>query len=125
MKFIHLTDTHAIGDGLLYSQDPAERLSRAVASINAEHGDAAFVVLTGDMTHWGDAAAYATFAREIRKLTMPVHLMIGNHDDTPSLMQSFPDLPRDEHGFVQTTIATPYGRFLLLDTKADEGHQGV
>ncbi|MDB4170329.1 hypothetical protein N9747_10080 [Planktomarina sp.] len=66
MKFIHLTDTHVIGDGLLYGQDPAARLGAAVASINAEHGDAGFVVLTGDMTHWGDAAAYARFLREIK-----------------------------------------------------------
>ena len=40
MKFIHLTDTHVIGDGLLYGQDPAARLRAAVASINAEHSDA-------------------------------------------------------------------------------------
>ncbi len=33
MKAIHLTDTHVIGEGLLYGQDPAERLARAVASI--------------------------------------------------------------------------------------------
>lgn len=50
MKFIHLTDTHVIGKGLLYGQDPAARLRAAVTSINTEHSDAAFVVLTGDMT---------------------------------------------------------------------------
>lgn len=125
MKFIHLTDTHVIGHGLLYGQDPSECLARAVSSINAEHGDADFVILTGDMTHWGDAAAYARFAEEITKLTMPVHLMVGNHDDTPSLVQTFPDIPRDESGFVQTAIETPFGRFLLLDTKAQGTHAGA
>lgn len=125
MKFIHLTDTHIIGDGLLYGQDPGESLARAVASINAEHADAEFVVLTGDMTHWGDAQDYARFGAEIAKLTMPVHLMVGNHDDTPSLLQAFPDLPRDEDGFVQTAIETPFGRFLLLDTKAPGTHAGA
>ena len=125
MKFIHLTDTHVIGEGLLYGQDPAERLARAVASINSQHDDADFVVVTGDMTHWGDSQAYARFAKEIRQLKMPVHLMIGNHDDTPSLMQTFPEVPRDENGFVQTAIETPYGRFLLLDTKAQGTHAGA
>ncbi|MEM8803578.1 MAG: metallophosphoesterase, partial [Pseudomonadota bacterium] len=57
MKFIHLTDTHVVGSGLLYGQDPAERLAEAVTSINAEHSDAEFVIVTGDMTHWGDADA--------------------------------------------------------------------
>jgi 3',5'-cyclic AMP phosphodiesterase CpdA len=125
MKFIHLTDTHVIGEGLLYGQDPAERLARAVASINSEHSDAEFVVVTGDMTHWGDSQAYARFAGEIRQLAMPVHLMIGNHDDTPSLVQTFPDVPRDENGFVQTVVETPFGRFLLLDTKAEGTHAGA
>ena len=125
MKFIHLTDTHVTAEGLLYGHDPAERLARAVASINAEHGDAAFVVLTGDMTHWGDAGAYARFAREIRQLGMPVHLMIGNHDDTPAMVQAFPEVPRDADGFVQKVVPTPFGRFLLLDTKAPEGHAGA
>ena len=125
MKFIHLTDTHVIGEGLLYGQNPAERLARAVASINSEHGDAEFVIITGDMTHWGDAAAYARFADAIGQLTMPVHLMIGNHDDTPSFIQTFPDIPRDENGFVQTAFQTPFGHFLLLDTKASETHAGA
>jgi 3',5'-cyclic-AMP phosphodiesterase len=125
MKFIHLTDTHVIGDGLLYGKDPAARLRAAVASINAEHGDARFVVLTGDMTHWGDAAAYARFLREIKKLNMPVHLMVGNHDDTAAFSEAFPDTPRDENGFVQSGFDTPFGRFLLLDTKDTKTHAGA
>ena len=91
MKFIHLTDTHVVGSGLLYGQDPAERLAEAVTSINAEHSDAEFVIVTGDMTHWGDADAYTRFAKEITKLKIPFHLMVGNHDDTPALMHAFPD----------------------------------
>ena len=125
MKFIHLTDTHVVGSGLLYGRDPAERLAEAVASINAEHSDAEFVIVTGDMTHWGDADAYARFANEITKLKIPFDLMVGNHDDTPALMHAFPDLPRDENGFVQQVIDTARGRFLLLDTKAPEGHAGA
>lgn len=125
MKFIHLTDTHVIGEGLLYGQDPAARLRAAVASINAEHGDANFVVLTGDMTHWGDAAAYARFSREIKKLDIPLHLMVGNHDDTAAFGAAFPETPRDEDGFVQCGFDTRFGRFLLLDTKDPESHAGA
>lgn len=125
MKFIHLTDTHVIGEGLLYGKDPAARLRAAVASINAEHGDADFVVLTGDMTHWGDAAAYARFTPEIKKLNMPVHLMVGNHDDTAAFGEAFPETPRDDNGFVQSGFDTPFGRFLLLDTKDPETHAGA
>ncbi|APX12863.1 phosphodiesterase [Tateyamaria omphalii] len=125
MKFIHLTDTHIVADGLLYGQDPGARLAAAVASINAEHGDADFVVVTGDMTHWGDAAAYARFAAEIGNLDMPVHLLMGNHDDREAFAQAVPDAPRDTGGFVQSGFDTDAGRFLLLDTKAPEGHAGA
>lgn len=125
MKLIHLTDTHVIGEGELYGQDPAARLRAAVASINAEHSDAAFVVLTGDMTHWGDTAAYERFSREIKKLNMPVHLMVGNHDDTAAFGVAFPETPRDEDGFVQSGFDTPFGRFLLLDTKDPDTHAGA
>ncbi len=125
MKFIHLTDPHVIADGLLYGQDPAQRLGAAVASINAEHGDASFVVLTGDLTDHGDAAAYQRSADQIKKLTMPVHLMVGNHDDTKALVGAFPDTPRDANGFVQSSFETPVGQFLLLDTKQPDTHAGA
>jgi 3',5'-cyclic AMP phosphodiesterase CpdA len=125
MKLIHLTDTHVIGQGTLYGQNPTERLARAVASINAEHGDAHCVIVTGDMTHWGDAEAYAVFAREIRKLQMPVHLLVGYHDDTAAFAAIFPQVRQDENGFAQSALDTPQGRMLLLDTKAPTGHAGA
>lgn len=126
MKFIHLTDTHVIKTGArLYGGDPAATLRAAVASINAEHGDAEFVVVTGDLTHWGDPAAYHAFAEAIAGLAMPVHLMVGNHDVTSALFARFPDLQRDPNGFVQYTFDTDQGRCILLDTRAEGTHAGA
>lgn len=125
MKFIHLTDPHVMGEGLLYGEDPSKRLAAAVASINSEHADADCVVVTGDMTHSGDAAAYAAFGAEIRKLTIPVHFLVGNHDETAAFAKAFPDVPLDENGFAQRAVETAQGRFLLLDTKAPEGDAGI
>jgi 3',5'-cyclic AMP phosphodiesterase CpdA len=120
VKFIHLTDTHIVGRGaMLYGADPAQRLRLAVDSINSDHADAAFVIITGDLTHWGDDAAYAAFFGEIDRLVVPSKLMVGNHDDTPSLVRARPDLPRDISGFIQTTFETPHGRGLVLDTRTD------
>ena len=125
MKFIHLTDTHVVGGGrLLYGANPARRLGLAVDSIIAEHGDAAFVIVTGDMTHWGDEDAYDAFSREIRRLPMPVHLMVGNHDDTAAFTKAFAQTPRDPNGFVQFAFDTPFGRALCLDTKMPGTHAG-
>ncbi len=119
MKIVHLTDTHVVaGDGFLAGLGPAERLPVAVDSINAEHGDAAFVVVTGDLSDSGDVASYETFGAEIRRLTMPFHLLVGNHDETDELVRVFPGLPRDNEGFAQSSAATPFGRCLFLDTHA-------
>jgi Icc protein len=123
-KFIHLTDTHLIGSGLLYGGDPAQRLARAVDSIAEEHADARFVAITGDLTHWGDPDAYAVLSRQLARLAMPVIPLVGNHDDTPAFVEAFPAAPRDEAGFVQFVLGTDHGHCLFLDTTEPGDHAG-
>lgn len=124
-KFIHLTDTHIVGaPNRLYGLDPRLRLAQAVASINAEHGDARLVVITGDLTHWGDQDAYDAFAQGLRALQMPVVLMMGNHDATGAFVETFPDAPRDQNGFVQSSLETEHGLMVFLDTAMPGTHAG-
>lgn len=125
LKFIHLTDTHVIGgNDLLYGANPRDRLEKAVASINAEHGDATHVIVTGDLTHWGDESAYTAFAQRIRQLQMPFTLMIGNHDSTPAFANAFPEARRDANGHVQSTMQTGRELMLFLDTSLGDTHAG-
>ena len=122
LKFIHLTDTHLVAPGrALYGIDPAWRLRQAVQSINGEHGDAAFVVITGDLAHWGEAEAYAALREELRALTMPVHLLVGNHDDRGRFLQAFDEVPTTADGFVQSSFIAGGIHHVLLDTN----HPGV
>lgn len=59
LKFVHLTDTHLVpAPRPLYALDPRDRLARAVDDINRKQPDATFVVVTGDLAHFGEAAAY-------------------------------------------------------------------
>ena len=126
MKFIHLTDTHVVGGGaMLAGLDPVVRLRGAVASINAEHGDADFVIVTGDLTDTGEAGAYEAFLSEIAALSMPVHLMVGNHDDTGVLAATYPSLMRDGAGFAQGAFETDQGRVLMLDTRVPGSDAGA
>ena len=116
-KFIHLTDTHQVRPGLtLYGLDPFSRLQAAVASINREHNDAEFVAITGDLTHWGEAEAYACLREAIAPLTMPVRLMIGNHDDRANFLREFSNTPVDSNGFVQYWFDCGDVRIVALDT---------
>ena len=124
-KFIHLTDTHLVCPGLkLYGLDPRARLDAAVADINRHHSDAAFAVVTGDLTHWGEAAAYANFAEAMAALKIPHVAMVGNHDRRQTCLGALDAAPRDANGFVQGTRQTPHGLFVFLDTLDEASHAG-
>lgn len=126
MKFIQITDLHMVPAGeTLYGLDPAERLGACVADINAQHGDAAFAIVTGDLAHVGDAEAYARLRQLLSPLAMPCHLLIGNHDRRTTFRESFPDAAVDDEGFVQFTVETPAGVVIALDTNEPGHHHGV
>ena len=81
MKFVILTDTHFVPRGMkLYGLDPAARLVVAAEKINATHKDISFVMVTGDLAHWGEQAAYASLADILAGLEAPTILLMGNHD---------------------------------------------
>jgi 3',5'-cyclic AMP phosphodiesterase CpdA len=130
LTFLQLTDLHLVNPGsLLYGIDPLARLEAAVSDIAARHGPdsacpAAFLVVTGDMTHDGDDAIYRALAAALARLPFPVHPMVGNHDSRALLRAAFPGLPADPQGFVQYAFDTPAGRFILLDTLAPGAAHG-
>ncbi|CAB3848891.1 phosphodiesterase [Pseudomonas asiatica] len=126
MKFIHLTDTHLVADaGNLYGTNPKQRLQQAVAHILARQPDADAVAITGDLTHYGHAEAYAHLRECLEPLTMPVFPILGNHDRRQHFQQYFPQVGRDPKGFVQ--YAVEFGDYLalFLDTNEAGVHWGV
>jgi 3',5'-cyclic AMP phosphodiesterase CpdA len=129
--FLHLTDLHVTPPGALplYGRDPGEQLGAAIADIAARHAaggtaPAALAVVTGDLTHHGEPAAYERLRGILAGLPCPAHLMLGNHDERDAFRAAFPDAPVDANGFVQQAVATPAGRFLMLDTKIPGTHAG-
>ncbi len=125
MKLIHLTDTHFVPKGkTLYGGDPRANLEAAVADINRAHGDADLVVVTGDLTHWGEAEAFASLAEVFTELSPPLQLLIGNHDARDVFAAHFPDQALDENGFVQSVRKTEAGHLIFLDTNLVGTHAG-
>lgn len=117
MKIIQVTDTHLLGrERQLNGVDPAEQLRRAVADIRERHGDADLMVLTGDLCNDGEPEAYALLREILAPVPFPVRLLLGNHDRRPAFQAAFPEQPRDAAGFVQSTLDTPHGRLLFLDS---------
>ncbi len=125
MKFLHVTDPHIVAGGLLYGLDPTERLTACIEDMMRNHPDADFVAITGDLTHDGSEASYRQLKRLLAGLTLPTHLMIGNHDNRANFKLVFDTAHVDSRGFVQHTRQSSAGRHLFLDTNADGKPHGV
>lgn len=125
MKIVQVTDTHMVPPGTeLLGLRPRERLEACFADINANHGDAACCIITGDLADKGDPKAYQELRKTLEKLKLPWHLLIGNHDHRETFKAAFPEVPCDDQGFVQQAFETEVGRFILLDTNEPGIHAG-
>jgi len=126
MKFIHITDTHLTEPGKrLYELDPLDRLELAIEDINRFHSDAAFAIVTGDLAHVGEIAAYRALRGALANLRLKTHLLLGNHDNRVNFLEVFPESPLDTDGFVQFAFDTPVGRFICLDSNEPKVSWGV
>ncbi|MEQ9260421.1 MAG: metallophosphoesterase [Roseovarius sp.] len=125
MKFIHLSDIHLTLPGeRMGGLDPHRRLAQALADIAAHHADAARLVITGDLTHWGERGAYEALRAALADVPIPVRLLIGNHDDRATFLEVFNDHPRDANGHVNHAEEVEGTSFLYLDTCAPRTHAG-
>ena len=76
------------------------------------------VLATGDLCHPGTAEDYALLGSLLSRLTMPVHLIPGNHDDRALLRAGFRDhgyLPADGE-FLHYVLEDHPLRLIGLDT---------
>ncbi len=125
MKIIQITDLHLVTPGeLLFESDPLGRLDACIADVCANHADADLCVITGDLADRGEPEAYAALRDRLRRLPMPVRLLLGNHDDRAAFRGTFAEALVDPHGFVQSVLDTPLGRFIFLDTNEPGTHAG-
>lgn len=126
MKLVHISDIH-INPQPIYGLDPVENFRKCLAYVEAHDSDAHRVVITGDLTHYGQEASYRALAGMLEQSTLTgklaPRLMIGNHDHRETFASVFPATIRDAAGFVQWTEETPAGLFVYMDT-VDQGRHG-
>jgi 3',5'-cyclic-AMP phosphodiesterase len=128
VRFVVLTDTHFVPRGcMLYGLDPARRLSAAIEMINNDHPDIDFVIITGDLAHNGERAAYEHLRSVLGGLGAPVILMLGNHDSRLEFRAAFPETIEDHAGFIQSMRVFDDGTMITLDTLNEGGrtHAGT
>lgn len=116
-KVIVISDIHACAPGeTMFGVDTLRRFSEAVAQATRDHGDAAHIILTGDIANSGAIAEYEGVRAVLAGVAIPVTLMPGNHDNRDTLLQVFPETPVTPSGHVQSVIEIGEDRLITLDT---------
>lgn len=125
MKIIHISDIHLTIPGEeMGGLDPHARFARALADVVENHANADRIVITGDLTHWGEVAAYEALKSALAEVSIPVRLLIGNHDDRDTFRKVFTDHPVDANGFVNHAETLDGTRLIYLDSVGDKTHAG-
>lgn len=95
MILVQISDTHIDApDKFVYGHfDTAAMLTRAIEVINTMDPAPDLVLHTGDIASHGDANQYAAFKDIADKLTAPLVLIPGNHDDRDALRTAFGGTP--------------------------------
>ncbi len=125
VKFIHLSDIHILPrPQTIRDIDVCARLDAAVNSICTNFSDAAFCMVTGDLSDRGESAAYFEGRAILDRLPMPWYPLLGNHDDRAIAQASLGEAPWHADGFLQYDFQTEAGQFIVLDslTAGDGGH---
>jgi len=127
MKLIHISDIH-IHPAPILGFDPIANFEACLAHIAEFQPDADRIVITGDLTHLGQAQSYQRLKGMLEVFPLRgeqrPRLIIGNHDSRETYASVFADTKRDENGFVQWTEETPAGTFVYLDTAEPGTHAG-
>ena len=124
MKILQLTDIHLTSPGkTILGRDPILNFELALNDAFKNHNDIEALIISGDLSDWGEKADYEFLKEKISKLTVPTYLCIGNHDDREIFSKIFPNFVNDE-GFVQYHKSFSEGNGIFLDTWGPETHAG-
>jgi 3',5'-cyclic-AMP phosphodiesterase len=97
-----LSDPHVNDD----DDAPALALDTAARQVAAFQPAPGAVLVSGDLAEHGSASEYERVRELLLTLTMPVHVLAGNHDDAEALRKSFPlpptiaDAASDDYRYV-------------------------
>lgn len=119
LTIVQLTDLHVRPEGV-----PAYRVAetnmlteRALRRVAALRPAPDVVIVTGDLTDCGLASEYELLAGMLRRnLSMPVHVVPGNHDRREMLLAHLPSTRSMAGGFVQYAVDDLPVRIVMLDT---------
>lgn len=123
MLIAQITDIHIGFEPGNQEELNAQRLRAVVARLVEGPNRPDLVLLSGDLTEFGDAASYARLLELLAPLDMPLRVMTGNHDLRAALLAAFPGTETHD-GFVQYVEDLEGLRLIALDTLEPGRHGG-
>ncbi len=123
-SWILFSDSHIAADRGLVARGASmgANLETSVKQVLATHGTAAGVFLSGDCAYLdGKPDDYATLGlllKPLRNAGLPVHLMMGNHDERENFRASLtkPGLPSPVEHRIAALVESPLANWFLLDS---------
>ncbi|MEV7011140.1 metallophosphoesterase [Streptosporangium sp. NPDC051022] len=125
---IHLTDVHAVADGLLHdSIDSTGALRTALDTVVAAGQPVDAIILSGDIAERGDEPSYRLVAEALEsaasRLGAAVVVAMGNHDERRAFRAALVGV--EPSGEPYDAVAWIHGlRVVTLDTTVPGAHHG-
>jgi 3',5'-cyclic-AMP phosphodiesterase len=102
------------------------RLNLVIDHLNEMRQKPSLLLVTGDLVEWpDDIDAYRHMVALIARWEGPVMWAVGNHDGREAFRAVLPDVPTDEHGFIQYEMDHGDVRWIVLDTLYEGRHGGM
>jgi 3',5'-cyclic AMP phosphodiesterase CpdA len=116
---VQISDLHITRPGTLLEGgvDTPAALEQCLAKIQRTEPRPHVLLATGDLVESGDPVEYTELRRQLDRMSMPVRLLPGNHDDRDALRAAFQDHAYlQQRPFVQYAIDDYAARIVVLDT---------
>jgi 3',5'-cyclic AMP phosphodiesterase CpdA len=124
MRIAHLSDTHLKAGPV--AAEPAFSLDWAVGRLLALEPRPDCVVITGDLADTGHPDEYAALHSILRRCRIPVHLVVGNHDNPVAMVDEFGGTPFLGGGSsTYYKVDYPQATVIVLDSRVPGRDEGV
>lgn len=117
-----ITDCHLVasGDETVSGVNVLHSLQRVMATLAQQQHPLDLMVLTGDLTHHGEEAAYRLLLEQFKHVSVPYYWLPGNHDELAAMLRAGPD----EH-LRTKQILLPHWQVLLVDSHVEDEVGGL
>ena len=122
IKVAQITDTHIFSDveKRFDGTDTTETFTTVINCINEQAELPDIVLVTGDLVHEPEIAAYERLLKELTMLQSPVFCIAGNHDN-PEIMHT---ILNQSNVSTSKVLESSHWVILLLDSTFPENHSG-